>query len=141
MEINYTVLFIATVVQFILGALWYSPLMFGKWWMEIMGATTLSPDEIKRMQKEMTPFYVLQIVLTFIFTLVFALFTQYLRDPQISLNAYAVAGLIWLGFIVPTQISSVVWANTKKQFWPKQIFIMISYQLVGIMVTAFLFSL
>jgi hypothetical protein len=132
---------LATVAQFILGALWYSPFMFGKWWMEIMGATTLSADEIKRMQKEMAPFYLLQIVLTLVSTWVFALLVFYFRDPQISLGSYGVAGLIWLGFIVPMQISSVIWGNTKKQFWPKQIFVMISYQLVGIMITGFLFSL
>jgi hypothetical protein len=49
--------------------------------------------------------------------------------------------LIWAGFIVPTQIAGVVWANTKQKFWAKQILIMISFQLVAIMLSAWILSI
>lgn len=141
MEINYTLIILATVVQFILGALWYSPLMFGKWWMQIMEATNLSKEELGKMQKEMAPFYGVQILLTLIFTFVLAMFVHYLKMANVGFHAYGVAGWIWLGFVAPTQISCVIWANTKKKFWAKQIFVMISYQLIGLMITAFILSM
>lgn len=141
MEINYFLIFAAIIVQFILGALWYSPLLFGKWWMQIMEVSHLSNEELQKMQKGMAPFYIVQIALTVVSTFVLAIFIQYLQMANVGFHAYGVAGWIWLGFIAPTQIASVIWANTKKQFWCKQIFIMTSNQLVGLMITAFILSL
>lgn len=132
---------VASLAQFILGALWYSPLMFGKWWMEIMEATNLPVEQVKRMQKEMAPFYGVQFLLTIIFTFVLAMFVYYLKMANVGFHAYGVAGWIWIGFVFPTQIAGVVWANTKKKFWVKQIFVMAGYQLVGLMLAAFILSM
>ena len=141
MEINYTLVAVAAVAQFVLGALWYSPLLFGKWWMEIMEMTNLPKEEMQKMQKEMTPFYGLQLLLTIIFTVVLAMFIQFLQMANVGFHAYGVAGWVWLGFIAPTQIAGVIWANTKKKHWPKQLFVMLSYQLVGLMLAAFILSM
>lgn len=132
---------IATVAQFILGALWYSPLLFGKWWMQIMEMTHVSKAELQKMQKTMAPFYAVQLVLALVSTSVLAMLIQYLQMANGGFHAYGVAGWVWLGFIAPTQIASVIWGNTKKQFWCKQIFVMTSYQLVGSMLVASILSL
>ncbi len=134
---SYTLILVATIVQFILGGLWYSPLMFGKWWMEIMEHTNTSPEDLKKMQKDMMPFYGLQFILTLFTTFSFANLVPYV----ITFSIYHVAFWIWIGFIVPIQIAGVVWANTKKQFWLKQIFVMISFQLVSILLTAWIVSM
>ena len=141
MELNYTLIIVASLAQFILGALWYSPLIFGKWWMEIMEVTTIPKEEMQRMQKAMAPFYGLQLILTILFTLVLAMFIHYLQMANVGFHAYGVAGWIWLGFIMPTQVAGVVWANTKRKFWIKQIFVMTSYQLAGLMLAAFVLSM
>jgi hypothetical protein len=137
MEVNYVLVAVATVVQFVLGALWYSPVLFGKIWMEIMECTNIPPEELKKMQKEMAPFYVLQLVLTLLTTLAFANLVPYVT----AFSIYHLAFWIWVGFIAPIQIGSVVWANTKKQYWLKQILIMISFQLVAIMLTAWILTM
>lgn len=137
MHINYLLIFGATIAQFVLGALWYSPILFGKMWMVIMECTNLPPEELKRMQKEMAPFYGLQLLLTF-----FTTFSLATLMPYISVfSIYHVAFWIWIGFIAPVQIGAVVWANTKKQYWLKQILIMISFELVALMVASFILSL
>lgn len=125
---------IATIIQFILGALWYSPALFGKWWMQIMEATQYSKEELKAMQKQMAPFYVLQFLLTIIYT--GALFFFFPYGEMFNWNQYIIAGIIWVGIIMPVQVSGVIWGNTKKKFWFKQIFVMASYQLVSIMIAA-----
>ena len=137
LQVNYGLVALATVAQFVLGALWYSPLMFGKWWMEIMECTNLSKDELKKMQKEMMPFYALQLFLTFFTTVSFANLLPYISGFSI----YHVAFWIWIGFMVPIQIASVIWANTKKKYWAKQIFVMIGMQLVGIMLASLILSI
>lgn len=137
MEVNYMLVLGATVAQFVLGAVWYSPLMFGKWWMQIMEATNLLPEELKRLQKEMMPFYGLQLFLTLFTTFAFANFMVYASQIDI----YKTAWWIWIGFIAPVQISTVIWGNTKKQFWKKQMFVMLSNQLVSMMLLAWILSM
>lgn len=132
MEISLTLVVLATVAQFVLGALWYSPLLFGKWWMQIMESTHLSKEELQKMQKGMTPFYGLQFLLTLLSTFSLASLAPYL--PEYSI--FHIAFWLWMGFIVPTQISSVVWGSTKKKYWVRQIFVMVSMQLAGLMLAS-----
>ncbi len=115
MPVNYALVFAATVAQFALGAVWYSPLMFGKWWMEINDCTKLTPAELKAMQKTMGPFYGLQFVLTLFTTVSFANLLPYIP----AFSAIHVAFWIWIGFIVPIQIGSVIWGGSKQRFWVK----------------------
>ena len=105
-----------------------------------MGHTDMPKEEIQKLQKEMAPFYALQLFLTLFTTFSFATFMVYVADMQ-SYSSYHVAFWIWIGFIAPTQISTVVWGNTKKKFWLKQIFVMLSMQLVGIMLAAWILSM
>ncbi len=140
MDQNYTLILLATVAQFILGAMWYSPLMFGKWWMEIMESTHLSKEELQKIQKAMAPFYGLQFLLTVLSTFVLSLFIHYLQMANVGFYAYGIAGWVWLGFIVPSQVAGVVWANTKQKYWVKQIFVMTSYSLVAMMIAAWILS-
>lgn len=136
MEINYILIVIAALAQFILGALWYSPIIFGKWWMEIMEVTNLSKEKLLEMQKKMSPFYALQFFLT-----LFSTFALVNLVGMTTLSIYHLAFWIWISFIVPTQISGVIWGNTKKQFWAKQVFVMVSYQIVGLMLAAWILSM
>lgn len=135
-EINYPLVLIATFAQFILGALWYSPILFGKTWMKIMENTD-SPEQMKKKSKAMTPFYLLQLVLTLFTTINLATLITLLP----SFSSYTLAFYILLGFIIPTQIGAVVWANTKKKFWIKQILLMTTYSFVGIMLAAWILGM
>lgn len=128
-----------TTAQFVLGALWYSPLLFGKWWMQIMEMTNVGKEELQKMQKEMGPFYLLQFFLTLITTWVLASNFSFMNITGSAM--YYFAFFMWLGYIAPTQIGTVLWGRTKKQFWCKQIFVMLTYSFVGIMLATFILSL
>jgi hypothetical protein len=140
MHINYTLVALATLAQFILGAVWYSPLMFGRWWMEIMEVTKIAQKNLKKLQQEMMPFYIMQLVLTAMATLVLALFSGYVTLMSSENSVYLIAGLLWSGIIVPTQIASVIWGKTKKKFWLRQILVMTLNQLVSIMIASLILS-
>jgi len=139
MEVNITLVAIATLAQFVLGALWYSPLLFGKWWMIFMDmdCASLSKEELEKMQKAMMPFYALQLFVTFLSTFSLANLVPYVS----AMSVYHLAFWIWIGFIVPVQVSSVIWGNTKKKFWLKQIFVVASNQLVSLMLAAWILSM
>jgi hypothetical protein len=140
-ELNYTLITAAAIVQFILGALWYSPLIFGKWWMQIMDMSHMSKEELAQMEKEMIPFYALQFVTTLITTFCLANVLAFGLMANPDYSVYGAAFWTWFGFIAMTQISSVIWGNTKKKHWCKQLFVMLSMQFVGIMLATFILSM
>ena len=71
---------VATIAQFVLGAVWYSPLLFGKRWMQIMEKENVPIEVIKKMQKDMGPFYGLQFFLTLFSTFSLATFIVYVAE-------------------------------------------------------------
>lgn len=137
MEINYVAIAVATVVQFIIGALWFGPL-FGKTWGAIHGFDKLAPEVQQAMMKSMTPFYVLQAVLGLMTAAVFGLFVASL--PQ-EWNVYVLAGFCWLGFIAPIQLAAVIWGGTEGRWMLQKMIIMVCGSLVSLLATALVFSL
>lgn len=137
-EVNFTLILVATVVQFVLGAVWYS-VIFRKPWMEIMGVSGMSKEDLVKLEKSMIPFYGLQMFLTLIMT--WALANNIAGAAVNGVSAYAMAFYLWLGFIMPVQVSSIIWGNTNKKYWAKQAAIMCGMQFVAIMLAAFILSI
>lgn len=116
MQLNYLSIVLATVAQFIIGAIWYSAL-FGKLWGKIHGFDKLPKEVQQKMVKAMGPFYGIQAFITLVTSFVLAIFISYL--PQ--WNAYAMAGFFWIGFVVPAQVSAVIFSNTENKWMLKKI--------------------
>jgi hypothetical protein len=136
MEINYVAVGVATVVQFIVGAVWYM-FLFGKTWGRMHGFDQLSKEVQQSMMKKMPPFYALQFGLTFLTSYVLALFID--AFPP-SWNIYGEAGFFWLGFVVPTQVSAVVFGGTEGKWVWQKISIMAFGSLACLMAAAAVFS-
>lgn len=115
MEINYLAVIAATVAQFIVGWIWYGP-VFGKLWGQIHGFDKLPKEVQQKMMKEMGPFYGLQLLVTVVTTVVLSIVRNNLPDW----NFFTLAGLLWLGFVVPAQVSGVIFGGTQgKWIFPK----------------------
>lgn len=117
MQLNYLAILLATIAQFIIGAIWYSAL-FGKLWGRIHGFDKLPKAVQQKMMKAMGPFYALQLFVTLITTIVLAIFITYLPHDW---NIYALAGFFWMGFVVPTQVSAVIFGGTESKWIVKKI--------------------
>lgn len=128
---------VATVVQFIVGAIWYMPI-FGKAWGEIHGFDKVAPEKQKEMYKQMMPMLVVQFVITLVTSAVFGLFVASLPS---NWNVYGLAGFYWLGFVVPTTISAVVFGGTEGKWVVKKILISIGASFLCFMSMALVFSL
>ena len=68
MKIKYPAVLVAALVHYILGGLWYSPLLFGKKFLQVI---TWTPEQIAQMQaksqaKELTIAFVTSVVLVYI---------------------------------------------------------------------------
>jgi hypothetical protein len=116
MELNYIAILIAVVLQFIFGFIWYGPL-FGKLWGKIHGFDKLSKEVQQKMMSEMGPYYALQLFVTVVTTFVLAIFITNLP----GWNPYGMAGFFWIGFVVPAQVSAVIFGGTEKKWILKKI--------------------
>jgi hypothetical protein len=117
MQLNYLAIIVATIVQFIIGAIWYS-LLFGKLWGRIHGFDKLPKEVQQKMMKAMSPYYALQALVTLISTIALAIFVA---NVPFGFNVYTTAALLWIGFIVPTQVSAVIFGGTEGKWIVKKI--------------------
>lgn len=137
MEINYIVVCIAAVLAMVLGFVWYG-ILFKKKWMEIIGVNMdITPEEQKRIQKKMIPMYLLQFVLVLLQVYVLAHFVQ-----QFGIDmSFGTAIWIWIGFVMPTIASGVMWTNTSKNMKLMQFLIHVGYNLVVFALFGFLLGI
>lgn len=120
MQLNYTAILIATIAQFIFGAIWYTPI-FGKLWGRIHEFDKVPADKQKEMMKNMWKPLLVQLIVTFITSFVFALL---LGGFPSDWNVYGLAFFFWLGFIFPTQVAAVLFGGTKPEWVITKIAIM-----------------
>lgn len=84
-QVNWLAVAAATIVAFVLGSLWYSPVMFGKAWMKANGFSTEDLEKNFNMAKVFG--------MSFLFTLVMAInLAMFLAYPEITLGAGAMYG-------------------------------------------------
>lgn len=107
-DVNYVAVILAAVASMILGFLWYSPTLFGRQWMHLMGLTREHMEEAKK--RGMSRIYV--------WGFIFELVTAYVLAHFISLSDVASVGAlktlvfwVWLGFMLPILAGSVLWEN------------------------------
>ena len=85
MELNYLAILAATAASFVLGGLWYSPVLFGKIWMVETGITEESAQ-----QRNMVKVFGLAILATLIVAFNLAAFI----GPEASLTSGAFYGFL-----------------------------------------------
>ncbi|HEX8635428.1 MAG TPA: DUF1761 domain-containing protein [Pyrinomonadaceae bacterium] len=124
MKINYAAVAASAVFYWALGGLWYSPLLFGRKFIEIMRWT---PEQVARIEAEGAG---AQLALAFLASLVAAYVLAHLVRYTNAETAAAGAktGLwLWLGFIVTTNLNTVFF-----EFRPLGLFLInIAYHLVA----------
>ena len=136
MQVNYIAIIIATVVQFIIGAVWCR-VLFGKLWGKMNGFDKLPKETQDKLAKSMGPFYGLQFLMTLLSTFVLALFVVYLP----LWNSYAMAGFFWLGFIFPVHVSAALFGTTERKWIVKKIAVQTILSLICIEAAAIILRL
>jgi hypothetical protein len=135
LKINFIAVIVATVVNFILAFVWYTPL-FGKAWAIEKG---LNPDEKPSSSMYMRGI-VFMLIGNFLLAWVFAhniaawTFVPDMANSTPFSNAMMSAIFTFLGFYLPGQLSATVWA---KHSW-KLFFIETGYQLLALIAAAFI---
>jgi hypothetical protein len=90
-QVNFLAIIAAAIAAFVLGGLWYSPLVFGKAWQREVG---LSDEQLKR--GNMARIFGLSLVLSLVAAFVFAMFLGPRPPMQLGVGAGFSAGLCWV---------------------------------------------
>ncbi len=133
MDINLVAVLAATAGQFIVGAIWYMP-VFGGVWGKLHGFDKLTKVQQKAAQSKMAPWYVIQTLVTVMTAFVLAKLIVLLPDE----SSYMLATWVWFGFIVPTQVSGVIFGGTEEKNIPTKIAIQSFGSLACLLAAAFI---
>lgn len=104
--INFWPILISAIVSFGIGALWYSPILFGKEWMTLMKISDHDIDVAKN--NGISKSYLAHFVTNIVSFGVLAFFISLSGSSNAGDGAFL--GLIsWLGFVAPIGISNLLW--------------------------------
>lgn len=107
-NINYVAVLVAAISSMVVGALWYSPLLFGKMWMKMLGKTE---EEIKKEGGASTG-YIVAGISSLLASYILAHFVDYTGATDI-LGGVTTAFWAWLGFVVTTHAVITSFENRK----------------------------
>ena len=106
-HVNYLAVLVAAIVVFVLGWLWYSPLLFYKPWMRARG---LDPAAAMAGAKMPAGKLVIELVRCVVLAFVIAHIIAALGVSSWFIGAH-LGLLLWLGFPVVLLTGSVIWEN------------------------------
>ena len=132
-DVNFFAVIGAAIASFAVGALWHSPMLFGKQWMALAGFT---PESMRLMPMGPKKAMTLGFLSTLIMSYVIAYFVVALIVITIP-EALALGFWVWLGFIATTLVNPVLWQGESAKLYAFDI----TYQLVGVWVMAIILTL
>jgi len=112
--VNLLAVVVAAIAGMVIGALWYSPLLFGKLWMKLSHMTEKDIAQAKK--RGMAKAYILQFVATLVTAYVLAHILAYAETASIS-DGLQGAAWVWLGFFATTALGSVLWEGKSSKLY------------------------
>lgn len=106
-DLNYFTILVAAVVSLLLGAWWYSPFLFGKFWSRL---TDISPHEKKEMRTKQKISYVINFVTSLLSAYILAYVIAYMGATTF-LQGMEAGFWMWLGFVATVSVGLVIWEN------------------------------
>ena len=114
-HVNYLAILVIAVISFLIGALWYSPMLFRKRWIKAVGK---SGEELKKNSKPIT--YVLAFIAWCITSYVLAVMIDYAVDvfsTPAFLYGMLAAFLCWFGFVAAISLIHNLFAQRSITLW------------------------
>lgn len=114
-HINNLAVLVAGLVMFLLGGLWYSPVLFARKWIALHGWTE---EQMKAdaAGANMPLMYTIALLTSLITAWIMAMFIAHMGHYGWMIGAH-VGALAWLGFAAPTSYATAMFSKTPKQLW------------------------
>ncbi len=113
-HVNVIAVIVAALVSMVLGWVWYSPALFGKRWMMLLGK---SQEEIQSMGKNAGKYYALTLAGSLVLAFVLAQFVLQLVPDRTWAQGAQVGFWAWLGFALTTALSTSLFEGRKLELW------------------------
>jgi len=123
--VNYWGVLVAAVASMVLGFLWYSPLLFARPWMRLMGYDPDDKTKLAEMRKGAGKMYGITFVATLLSALVLAKFIDLTAVISVPYGM-KVGFAVWVGFVATVQLTGTLFSRQ-----PLKLFLInTGYQLV-----------
>jgi len=122
------------VAAMIIGFVWYSPLLFARPWMKLMGIDPDDKEKLAELQKSAGPTYGLAFVAALVTAFVLGK-VIWMASVSTPLYALKIGFAMWLGFVTTVQLTGALFA---RQPWGLYL-INTGYQLVCYLVMSLIF--
>lgn len=119
-DVNYFAIVVAALVPMLLGAVWYSPVLFARPWMREVGRT---PEELTGAGLG----YGLSILAALVTSYALARIVRWAEVDDVF-NGAAVGVLVWLGFVATVLAVTTYFGGRSRKLWA----IDASYQLLSL---------
>ncbi len=114
--VNYWAVLVCGVASQILGMLWYSPMLFGRAWMKIIGMADMSPEATKEMKKKAMPGYLVSFIGALVMAYVLKHFLAY-AGAKDAVGGLQGAFWAWLGFVGTVGLTNAMFDVRPKKFF------------------------
>ena len=138
-DINTGAVLMAVVAHMFIGFVWYSPALFGKAWISLMGFNVDTPEgkvAWEERQKSMSKTWILTVLGAFIMAYALAYFMG-MFFVETVMDALQVGFIAWLGFIATTSFINTLFTGKSKKLWA----IDTCYPLVSMLIMSVIFVL
>ncbi len=110
MDLSWAAVVVAAFVPMVVGALWYSPLLFAQPWMRAIGKTS---DDLRGGNAR---YYVLAAVAAFLMSYALARIIRW-ADADGVVSGGLIALLAWTGFVATTSAVNSAFAGRPRNLW------------------------
>jgi uncharacterized protein DUF1761 len=113
-NVNILAVIVAAVATFVLGAMWYSPILFAKQWTQAHGYT---PEKLEEMKKRgVTRAYAVSVLCYLVMAYVFALLASYTQATTLAQGLW-LGFLAWLGFAATIGLTANMFSEKPIAVW------------------------
>ncbi len=121
-QVNYLAVLVAGIVIFLLGGLWYSPILFSKRWVALQGRTE-EQMRADAARSNMPVMYLGAFITALITAWALAVLANSFVPPAfIPATSWALRGaklglFVWFGFAATTSFANAIFSMKPKQLW------------------------
>jgi hypothetical protein len=133
-NINVLAVLVAAVLTIVLGAVWYSPVLFAKQWMHAHGYT---PEKLEEMKKRgVVRAYAVSFLCYLVMAYVLALLVSYTQAAALVQGVW-LGFLVWLGFAATLGLTGNMFSDKPIAVWV----IDAGYQLAHLLIMSIVLTL
>ena len=125
MGINVWAALVAALATMVIGFLWYSPLLFARPWMVLMGYDPNDKAKLAEMQKSAGPMYGMSLVASLLSAAVLGKIIA-IATVNTALYGMKIGLAVWLGFVTTVQLTNALFSKQPAKLYA----INTGYQLV-----------